>query len=320
MLGSGNRREDSQRAIHAHLPYVRFGRDVGPRLPLQALGSALEHLPYQTWREFEMGVLGSEHDRHRIEPRYTRSAPVFICVVPVSAESEARAAVGRSHIALLLASAALVPSPSLSVTYLREGTGVQRFIGPLERDAMIYSEQTVHCTIDQPLAGRLQRVAQLLFQSVPALDAPEIRFALDALSNAALVTLTPAEDAAICAVALEELVMANERKNLTSTFGARVGVLLESDPARAEQAEALARAIYAARSDFVHGRYEGDDTLLEDKSRSPRALLGRAVLCALAATMSGLLRPDAVGELGLLLDQAGATPDLRARLHQFVPL
>jgi hypothetical protein len=286
----------------SHMPLVRID---APRVEIG--GGALVALPFADYDEM---VLGSFTDGRR---DYESTAPVFFVSeyavdVPdgalegltdgpqlVSGEHDGfnmkleflferwdRHCGDRDRVRDALALAApssSIPDPSLSlglidiaaakpVTQTRQGDADQEllFLGAgatflLSRDA-------------------LERASGLL-DVVDRCDG-ELRQAIDVLHDAADLSLTSNEQLTLCAIELEALLLPELTTELKQTFARRLGHLLGGP-----ETEAVARAVYAARSDAVHG-----DTAAYAVPGHAQALLAGAVVALEALTRDGSTLAD----------------------------
>lgn len=105
----------------------------------------------------------------------------------------------------------------------------------------------------------------------------ELRQAIDVLHDAADLSLTSAEQLTLCAIELEALLLPELTTELKQTFARRLGHLLGGPGT-----EAMARAVYEARSDAVHG-----ETAVDDAPGHAQALLAGAVVALEALTRDG---------------------------------
>jgi hypothetical protein len=160
-------------------------------------------------------------------------------------------------------------------------------------------------------------VINLLEAALLVVELPEIRFALRSLDRGALCEVNDIEDAVLCTIATEELLMGLSTSDLTATFGRRVGVTITADPGLASRGEAAGRELYAARSHFLHRQSREPPAALYNALRLGRPVLVRAVLCVLNAITRGLATFGP--ELNAFLDDAAHVPESRRLLHKGLP-
>jgi len=299
--------------FYAHLPFVRVAGFTSFQLP--ALRLEIAQLPFDKWEKMDGGFAGLRNQ----ESRYHASAPVFVIVSDAADFEAVEKMVSLAHLAVVLGSAARVPSPQLSMQYLVSGRSVRRSIGPFAREVLLYHSDTVRCVIDELTAARVVKMSNLIVAATHVLSAAEIQFAIRSLNRGALTGVSEMGNVALCLVAAEEIVMGRITNQLTATFSRRAGVLMTPHAHLREKGEAHARDLYRLRSCFLHG--EADAEILSDETiiSSARYLLVRAVVATLAAVTNGLLSSDSVSYFGELLDSAANTPLLREQLHEAMP-
>ena len=92
------------------------------------------------------------------------------------------------------------------------------------------------------------------FKLVGALyDDSSLRFALESFLESLSPVFGWAERTTLCVIALESLLMPEITENLTETFARRLPHLLLGEESGVSVDESLARRLYAARSDEMHG-------------------------------------------------------------------
>ena len=242
----------------------------------------LTTLSFDAWQALESEFAFAE--RH-----FERSRPVFfrlsVSVEPHESDDWLEEIVGSFgrvrtvvHRALLLATAEPLPEPALSATYISRGPAVWRLIGPYGREHILYA------------AGRgaeLDAEGRERLRPAHAILAAEAALPRDGALEAAFGTLertTRPEFTALNRfvheiIALEQLLMPDERTKLTETFARRVAVQTVGEHDQLDEAVDLARLLYRARSELVHG---GElDRVLErwDDGLDQLLALGRWVLC-----------------------------------------
>ncbi len=280
-----------------HVPLVRID---APRVEIG--GGALVALPFADYDEM---VLGSFTDGRR---DYESTAPVFFVSeyevdVPegalegltdgpqlVSSEHDGfnmklsflferwdghRADCGRVRDALALAApGSSIPDPQLSLGILDIAAAnpvTQTRQGDADQELLFLGAQATYLLSHDVLAR-----ASALLAVVDRCDG-ELRQAIDVLHDAADLSLTPNEQLTLCAIELEALLLPELTTELKRTFARRLGHLLGGS-----DTEEVARAVYAARSDAVHG----DSAAYAVPGRA-QSLLAGAVVALEALTRDG---------------------------------
>ena len=150
---------------------------------------------------------------------------------------------GRVRDALALAApASAIPDPRLSLSLVDIPPLAQTQQGDADQELLFLGGHTTY-SLSQP---ELERAVELL--DVVDGCRGELRQAIDTLHAAADLSLTAAEQLTLCAIELEALLLPELTTELKQTFARRLAHLLGG-----EETEAVARAVYAARSDAVHG-------------------------------------------------------------------
>lgn len=233
----------------SHLPLIQLEPE---RCELG--GGALVALPFAHYDEL---LLGSFTDARR---EYEATAPVFF----ESDDEGHLAARARVCDALALAvPACAIPDPELSLR-LMDIPGEQSVTRTLQGDAdqellFLGPRACYRLSVEE-----LSRAAAML--AVVDRCAGELRQALDVLHAAADLSLTAIEQLTLCTIALEALLLPELDSELKRTFARRLANLVGC-------AEAVARALYDARSQAVHG-----DGGVEAQPGLAQALLARAVV------------------------------------------
>lgn len=252
----------------SHLPLIQIGTE---RVELG--GGALVALPFERYDEL---LSGSFTDARR---EYVATAPVFF-------ESEAdghAAACERVRDALALAApASAIPDPELSLRLMDipgDPPRTRTFQGDADQELLFLGPHACY-----RLSAEEFELAVEMLDVVDRCDG-ELRQALDVLHDAADLSLTAAEQLTLCTVELEALLLPEIDTELKRTFARRLANLTGCE-------EAVARALYDARSEAVHG--EGG---VEVQPGLAERLLAGAVVA-----------------LERLMRDGSALPELRARL------
>ena len=296
--------------LYAHFPFVRMQEALSAHFTCFGEEVKITCLPYSLWSKLDS-------DFRTEERQYNESHPVFAIIPAVRDEHNARIAVACVHLGLVLASGSRLPAPTQSIIYLAGHRQVTREIGPLEREALLNGKAIR--IVDDRLSERIQKLVFLLETALPLTASPEIRFALQTLDRGALREVNEVEDAVLCAIATEELVMNLSTSNLTETFERRVGVIITADPRGVTRAEAAGRQLYSARSHFLHRQSRERPPDIYKALMLGRPVLVRAVLIVLNGIVRGLVSPALGPELHALLDNAAANSEVRRLLHEGLP-
>ena len=280
-----------------HVPLVRID---APRVEIG--GGALVALPFADYDEL---VLGSFTDGRR---DYESTAPVFFVSehevdVPdgalegltdgpqlVSSEHDGfnmklsflferwdghRADCDRVRDALALAApGSTIPDPRLSLRILDIAAAkpvTQTQQGDADQELLFLGAPATFL-----LSHDVLERASALLDVVDRCEG-ELRQAIDVLHDAADLSLTPNEQLTLCTIELEALLLPELSTELKQTFARRLGHLLGGS-----DTEAMARAVYAARSDAVHG----DSAAYAETGRA-QSLLAGAVVALEALTRDG---------------------------------
>ena len=247
----------------SHLPLIQIGME---RFELG--GGALVALPFERYDEL---LLGSFTDARR---EYEATAPVFF----ESDEEGHLAARARVRDALALAApATAIPDPELSLRLIdvpgeQPVTRTQQ--GDADQELLFLGPQACYRLANEDL----ERAAAML-EVANGCDG-ELRAALDVLHAAADLSLTATEQLTLCTIALEALLLPELDSELRRTFARRLAHLVGCE-------EAVARALYDARSEAVHGEsgVEAPPGLAQD-------LLARAVVALERLRRDGSTLPE----------------------------
>lgn len=204
---------------------------------------------------------------------YERSRPVFLELeldarpvvdpggTPFLPEEEdlASSVLQRCYESVLLVTAARLPQPALSVTYLvTDGDDLDeetrryarssqvRRVGAAERELIVHGDQHIWFELEPPDLVELIRTWSLLELSDGALTP-----FLEALIRTTRPGFTPLNEALHLVQGLEALLVARGEP-LTTTFARRFSALL--DPEDPQAHNDLGRDLYKLRSSLVHGR------------------------------------------------------------------
>ncbi|MGH9177917.1 MAG: tetratricopeptide repeat protein [Acidimicrobiales bacterium] len=255
------------------VPEVRFG------------GGSLFALPFERFDRLTMGAFSDGRDR------YERTGPVFLVEGnergdgDTASEASALNETTRAQAALNLAVPGLgVPGPALSLTLFAHGdtpTGSTQGDADLE---LLFLHDAAGPPLDRVDLARAERLLAVVDRA-----GGEQLAALLALGGAATPSLTPSEQLTLCTVTLEALLLPEITSGLRRAFCRRLAHLTALDDGEREQIEALASALYTARSETVHGGSQAAGAM---GGGVAQVLLARAVIA---------------------LDGSGAAEDLQAR-------
>lgn len=282
---------------YVHLPGVALGETV--EVPI-GLGR-LVRLSFSDWTELDDAFSWNER-------QYERSQPVFYAGEADLPDDQSAAVIQvvawaqNLHRAFLLAPGTpLLPSPQLSVTYLRwvfpDDSPVQsawlRSIGPLEREWIVFGNK-IQVTFDNEQIAAVQQNYDLLATYDPERSFPGVEAGFHALElttrpecwwdggrsdqiNSFVHCLTAIEH-----ILLPPLAEAPSGMKLTPTFGRHAAVI--TDPSREGLAERTRffSDLYRLRSRLVHGEIGIAELDEEELGRLDlgRRLLGHVILRA----------------------------------------
>jgi hypothetical protein len=214
----------------------------------------------------------------------------------------------RAWSALLLAApaAALAP-PRWSQSFVSIGGGFTMNIGGRATVGARVQGEADHEYLFLPDApseripiATIAHAAEL----VPAVreweQVPDLHAALTALRATGLPMLGRQDRMTIAVQAIESLLLPEVRTNLTRTFSRRAAALLANDVESAHRIEALARELYALRSESVHG------SELRHNDAFDNALAEQMLAAAIQA-------------LGRLVARGQTTDEVRAQLDRGYP-
>jgi TPR repeat protein len=257
----------------SHVPLVRID---APRVEIG--GGALVALPFEDYDDM---VAGSFTDGRR---DYESTSPVFfLSEYEVEVPDDALEGITDRHLAdcdrvrdalALAAPGSSIPDPLLSLRILDIASAnrhTQTRQGQADQELLFLGAQETFLLSDDALAQ-----ASVLLDVVDRCVG-ELRQAIDVLHDAADLSLTPNEQLTLCTIELEALLLPELTTELKQTFARRLGHLLGGS-----DTEAIARAVYAARSDAVHG----DSAAYAVPGRA-QALLAGAVVALEALTRDG---------------------------------
>jgi hypothetical protein len=322
---------------YAHLPGVVLEESEKVTIGL----GQLVYLPWSEWRQLDDAFPFGDRE-------YERSRPVFYtgeASLPEDIDSaldQVRDWVRLLHLAFLLhPETPLLPAPQMSVTYVviqplgdtAVNTRVRRFIGPFEREWVIYGGGRIKYEFDDTKLAGVRQAYKFLadfdsnnaFSGVEAgLSTLELTARPDFYSNARLSNsmwvVTPINEFVHCMAALEHILLpakdeAPAAMRLTPTFGQHAAVLTAgaSRDDMQEESETIS-ALYRLRSRLVHGEIGISD--LGDEEwwyvDEARPLLRYVIIAAMA------LGQTKMGEesLSLLLAQAYKNTDAHHSLFQ----
>lgn len=233
--------------VLAHIPGVSFPAGVG----MTHEGFEVREVPFEHWEKFD-SFLAQRRRRH-----YEATRPVFLAgEAQLPRDDTAFDYVERLtrdvHVALALVSASPLPAPEMSIAYIRYEDGIDRQMGPMEREGIIHGR--VAFRGDENLLAVGQQVLELLGRGSDARRAGFLRQAMDSLAASALPDFAPADGTVQCAVALEAVLLSDVTTGLTSTFAERGAALLADEDGDVPALREELRVAYGLRSDLLHGR------------------------------------------------------------------
>jgi hypothetical protein len=247
----------------SHLPLIQLGTE---RFELG--GGTLVALPFE---RYDMLLLGSFTDARR---EYESTAPVFF----ESDEEGHLAACARVRDALgLAAPASAIPDPELSLRLMDipgDPPQTRTLQGDADQELLFLGRQACYRLSDD----ELERAVAML-DVVDRCDG-ELRQALEVLHAAADLSLTATEQLTLCTIELEALLLPELDTELSRTFARRLANLTGCE-------EAVARALYDARSEAVHGKGG-----VEARPGLAQALLAGAVVALERFTRDGSTLPE----------------------------
>ena len=235
----------------AHLPYVAIETTAAP----MAQGE-LVHLDFDQWNALDGNFPFADR-------AYERSRPLFFQVDLDFGEAEAslddaiEAMAGltrRIYEAIVLITAARLPSPALSITYhVDSASGASATsIGPFEREVLLYAGDS-RLVLDEEYLDRVRSYVAFVVEHPDLVELPEIAVGLATLERTSRPELTPLSSLAHEVAALEALLMPDVRTQLTATFARRAAALLAESYEELQPLHKRARRWYRARSEVLHG-------------------------------------------------------------------
>jgi hypothetical protein len=278
----------------------------------------LTELSFDAWQalESEFGYAARRFERSR--PAFFR---LSVSDGPVESDfslEEIAGAFGRVrtvvHRALLLATASPLPEPALSATYITRGPAVWRLIGPYGREHILYAARP-GVELDAEGLRRLRPAHAILAAEAALPREGALEAAFGTLERTTRPEFTALNRFIHEMIALEQLLMPDERTLLTETFARRVAVQTVAEHDQLEEAVEIARLLYRARSELVHG---GDlDRVLErwDDDLDQLLGLGRWVVCEVLGRVAAWRATAPAGAsrtfacLRAELDDAARAPD-----------
>jgi hypothetical protein len=268
------------RRFVGHIPLIRLRR--GQSQLVLDIGS-LRSIPYAEWHAFDSAFPFSDSS-------YESTAPVFF-EVAIRTDASATGgedalveafktrkdagsvALGALNSSLLLATAARLPQPELSIAYLLiDGDGVVARVGPCQHELIVFGDQHAAVELDEENVGPVREAMALVTaggDSIAGLMAALIRTTRPGFGML---------NETLHLMAGLEALLVRRSEPLAATFARRYSVLAANEDAR--QYEGLGRALYALRSDLVHGR-EIDNTGEEERAEFLKHS-NRKVTCMMA--------------------------------------
>ncbi|MGN6275206.1 MAG: hypothetical protein ACTHNP_04645 [Solirubrobacterales bacterium] len=288
--------------VLAHMPGVCFPVGMG----LTHEGFEVREVPFEHWEKFDSFLA------QRRRRQYEATRPVFLVGQAQLPLDDAAADYVEQltldvHAALTLVSPAPLPSPEMSIAYIRREDGVQRRMGPMEREGIIHGQVILQA--DEDLLTLGQPMLELAARNREARRAGFLRRVMDSLAASALPDFAPADGTVQCAVALEALLLSDVTTSLTSTFAERGAALLADEDGEAPDLREQLRIAYGLRSDLLHGRDSAATLAATERSEAEwwdwlRHALTRAVARVLWALDGATDLDAALAELRRELDSA----------------
>lgn len=282
-----------RRVTHVPTIYLTSGPVVWP-----SLGLTLANLRWELWEEWD-------HWFALRPKKYASSMPTFAVFHSMPSELEHDEVMDICYVTLTFNAPIRLQHAKQSMSYWVGPDG--SFAG--WRNIGYYGREPILRLMSLPMGlpdsatAILESLSYALARNRPLLHQPELRFAIETLSRAALEGVDVASDATLCSVALEELVMSGRVTQLAKTFVRRVGELLSwSGMAPPATASAIAAGIYELRGSVLHGTSRHLD--LDDDAMRYRArrTLACAVILISKLIESGELDSYSPAAFGHLLD------------------
>jgi hypothetical protein len=271
-------------------------------------GLAARELPYERWQELD-SFLAPKRRRD-----YEGTKPVFLVgsaeVDVDGAGTLCRRAAFEVHAALTLTTAAALLSPKSSIAYVkRDGGGIRRFMGPMEREAVVRDPVV---TIDTSVLKAVLPTLKLVAANRAALAEGPLRQAVDTLAATSLPDFEAIDGIVHCAIGLEALLLADVTAGLAASFSERGAALLATVEDEIPRLREELDAAYRLRSDVLHGRSLTAGALagrtLPEWYAWLRVALARAAARARSA-IDGETDPDSgLAELRRRLGTTGGVP------------
>lgn len=227
--------------FRGHLPLLRLppGQAEFPVSP-----GVLRGLSFGDW----MAMDDSFPYRSRA---YERTSPVFF-ELEVPNFDAGVAALHTLYRAALLVTWERLPQPEFSMAYLVHDHGVDRRVGPCEREMILFGDQHPAWELSEEIVAEISRVEALLIDHCDPLTS-----LLEALVRTTRPGFTLLNATLHLTAGLEALLV-RFGEPLKATFSRRYSVLAAvEDPREYEQ---QGKRVYDMRSDLVHGRQLKSDS------------------------------------------------------------
>lgn len=189
-------------------------------------------------------------------------------------------AANELHLALTLLTGVPLPALADSICYVASARGTSRIVGRLERHALLSPPRLI---VTPDAVAQLPSTLALLHGAGAALATDEVRSAIDAMAATALPDFESIDGLMHCAITLEALLLADITSGVTAAFTERGAALLALLPAEVMPLRMQLDAVYAVRSDALHGRDLSQTPALANRSVDSlyhwvRLALGRALI------------------------------------------
>jgi hypothetical protein len=277
----------------AHLPYVAIEATTAP-----LAGGRLVHLGFEEWKHLDNNFPFAER-------AYERSRPLFFQIdLDVGADGSLPDAIEkmveltrRVYEAVVLVTAARVPSPVLSVAYhVDPASGAfMTTVGPFGREVLLYAGDE-RLVLDERELDGVRAWVPFLVEHGDVADLDEIAAGFATLERTSRPELTPLSSLAHEVGALEALLMPEARTQLTATFARRAAALLAQSDDELGPLQTRARRWYRARSEVLHGG--GLGAAIDDAGVDEDELLFEArggLVTALGVALGKLVARPGVG-------------------------
>lgn len=288
--------------VLVHIPGASFPVGMG----LRHKGFEVRAVPFEHWERFDP-FLAQKRCR-----QYEATRPVFLTgqaelSLDDSAVDYVEQLALEIHMALTLVSAAPLPSPKMSIAYIRREDGTRRQIGPMEREGIVHGRATF-CA-DEDLVALGQLMLELVARNRDMRRTGLLQNVVDSLAASALPDFAPADGIVQCAIALEAVLLSDITTGLASTFAGRGAALLADEDGDVSHLGEQLRIAYGLRSDLLHGRDTAAALAATERSEAEwcdwlRRALVRAVARVLWATDGATNLDAALGDLRRDLDLA----------------